>query len=179
MSKPLIDANNIMVGSAADTAIALFDSAGKFVGYLRGEPDGSLLARMSPGSTWAYGGWPNSLSIPIQSMAASTATGEVVYQNDNVSAYDAHEITVHAGAGATTVQVFVAQAAVSGVLQYEAVPVQLIDRSLVEGAAVRSTNDIKVVGNYLLRGKFQGIRIVQTGGSITTAYAVRGRHGVM
>jgi hypothetical protein len=117
---------------------------------------------------------PEQWAIAAAGTASGTADNSLVYEEDEgLAIYNVHEISTVAGAGADSLNVFVKHI---GSSTYEATAVQLVDRSLVVGAVIQSTNDIKAVGNYILNGRFGAVKVVQLGATISAAYQVRGSH---
>lgn len=117
---------------------------------------------------------PEQWAIAAAGTASGTADNSLVYEEDEgLAIYNVHEISTVAGAGADSLNVFVKHI---GSSTYEAIAVQLVDRSLVVGAVIQSTDDIKVAGNYILNGRFGAIKVVQLGATISAAYQVRGSH---
>lgn len=110
--------------------------------------------------------------------APALTDGAVLFESPgDISSYRMIELSTLAGVAATSVQVLIMR---KGQTVYEVTPIQMIDRSLVVGAAVQSTNDIKAVGNYYAKDlHIQKFKVIQNGGAITTAYRVRGSYGGM
>lgn len=121
------------------------------------------------------GTYPVFQPLPFSGLAPDTSDASIVYESGDISAHNKHEFSSYIGTAADSLSVLIMHL---GQTAYEDTPVQVIDRSLVAGAAVQSSADVKAVGNYSLNGQFKSIKILQNGAAISVAYGVRGTHEV-
>lgn len=120
-------------------------------------PDGGLLVETQAGSTWAYGNWPNTVSLADVGVTAADA--EVLATLTNSTPYNMLTIVVSVFT-ATALNITVSQ---DGSTFGIALPSK--DNPVTAGAAIAA------VGTYHLFGSFDSIAITQSGaGGVTAQY---------
>jgi len=121
--------------------------------------------------SWA---WPNSQVIQWTGVAEDVSSGTSVYESGDISQFNRIEFEVTVAPGASGISVY---PSFNGV-NFSPTPIQVFDRSLVEGATTQSVTLISAIGNYYFDCKWPYFKIVNNGNTTGAAAEVRGISGV-
>lgn len=122
------------------------------------------------GSVWAYGNYPAYNYLPTAGTAADVNDGTIIYEQADSSIFNHHEFSIVVAPGLNSVQVLVSYDGTT----YEATPIEVFDRSLVEGAVVQSLAQITAIGNYYFNGVFKKWKLVNNGATTGAKTQMRG-----
>lgn len=149
--------------------INLSDSDGELSGYLQGT-NGAGHSRLTASDV----AFPQQQFLYFTGTAADVNDNTIVYASSDVSMYNHHEFTIVTAPGAGAVEVLVSHDGTN----YETVAIQVIDRSLVVGAAVQGLAQLTAAGNYYFEGKFKLWKLQNNGATTGAATVIRGSHSV-
>lgn len=148
------DSNNNWVPMGA---VQLAD--GRYAAVVAAEITGSI-----------FGNRPHTLNLPLAGTAADANAGTIVMETtDDVSMYNRHEFSIVVAPTTGSVEVLVSHDGVN----YEATPIEVIDRSLKYGAAIQSVSQISTAGNYYFEGAFKLWKL-QNNAATTVPVQMRG-----
>ena len=113
--------------------------------------------------------------IEFAATAADVNDNTVVYESGDVSKYNNHEFSIVTAPGAGAVEVFVSHDGTN----YESEAVQVMADSLVDGAVIKSVNEMTAIGNYHFNRKVKKWKLQNKGATTGAATAIRGSSGVL
>lgn len=165
---------NAEVGSTfveTDTKNKYEQRATGSAGWVNTDIGGAASVGAKNTSEWA---WPNTAPANYSGTAANVNDNTVVFETDDVSMYNHHEFSIVTAPGSAAVEVLVSHDGTN----YETVPIQVIDRSLVVGAAVQSLAQLTAIGNYYFDGQFAKWKLQNNGATTGAACSARGSSSV-